>query len=668
VLAHEITGAGGGEGQANWILVRLGTAIVLSMAVMVFTLPLYGAELHDANAADASGLADQWSSLLKYASFLLTIPVFVLLGLPLFVNAMENYRQRILTTDALIVIGVGAALATSVWATVTESGHTYFETVCMLLVLVTLGRYLETKGKVRASEAMLSLESLLPSDVDITRAGRRFSTSPSELEVGDLVHVPAGQRIPVDGILVEGGGHVDEQIVTGESAPIDKTTDDTVIAGSMSIDGALTVRAGAIGSDSTIGRMATLLEDARKSKGRWECLADRIASLFIPIVLMLALLGAWAGWQSQGLGEAVQRALAVLLISCPCALGMATPLAAWIALGRAARRGVLFRHGHAWETLARIRALAFDKTGTLTTTKPTVREFVTGDGGGIDENDLLGIAAGLSKSSRHVLAESLVRYARERCVPLAEVADARTEPGFGVTGHARGHSVSLGSIALMEREQQDFKNGLKSYAKQRVADGQSMVCLALDRQVHAVATFTESVRAEAGRTIDDIKRQGLHAEVITGDHAARASQLEEELSVPAHGGLTPASKLERLGRIKECFGKVAMVGDGLNDAPALAAADVGIAMGCGADISRESADVCLLGNELTTIPWAIRLSRRTLRVIKGNLAWSFVYNVCCIPLAIYGLLTPVLAALAMVFSSLFVIMNSSRLSTVNLDD
>ena len=538
----------------------------------------------------------------------------------------------------------------------------------MVLILVTLGRYLETRGKVQASDAVMALEALIPDEVDVTRNGHRSRKRSSELIVGDLVHVPPGQTIPVDGIVVDGNGYLDQQIVTGESALALKSVGDEMHAGTTSPDQAFTVRATAVGHQSTVGRMADLLEEARQTGGRYERLADRVTAFFVPVVVMLALTAAWLGAQANGLEEAIPRALAVLLISCPCALGIATPMATWVALGRAATRGVLFRSGAAIEILARVRGVSIDKTGTLTTRTPQVRAFNTGAVDGPPRRKLIAMAAGLSQTSRHVLAEGITRYAQRENVAPVEVKDAKAVPGLGMEGHADGDVIRVGSLAMLESASVRFAGDLRERATVAMESGHSIACVARNDNVVGVFTFSEQLRPEAKDTITRLRELGCAIQVLTGDHRARGAALSTELEVSAIAELSPTQKIEEIRKQQGRARSVAMVGDGLNDAPALVAADIGIAMGCGADISRDSADLCLLGDDLTGVPWSIKLARRTVRTIKTNLFWAFAYNACCVPLAMAGILNPVVAAIAMVVSSLFVVTNSARLSMVPLYD
>ncbi len=711
-LAAQITQARGEQGRATWMLTRLGVSVFLSMGVMVFSLALYGHEIYGFDLDKASPLAVSLTGLLRYFLLILATPVFLLLGLPILSNAIRSLfafvgrsptysiRHSPFSTDVLVIVGVGAAFLYSYISTVTDSGKVYYETACMILVLVTLGRYLEAVGKLKASAAVESLHELLPAEVSIRRGELEKTVCPEEILIDDCVLIASGERIPVDGVVETGRAHVDEQIITGESEPVLRNPGDTVRAGTMNLDGALTVRASAVGSDSALGRLITLLEQAKRSKGRYERLADRAVSFFVPLTITLAIVAAAAGYGRGRIDEAIMSGLAVLLISCPCALGIATPMAIWVSLGRAAARGVLFRNGEAVEAIARVRAIGFDKTGTLTTGEPTIASFVTfpnrdatvgarkdsrtsgvpnGDatvgeranpvyvaaapraGRGRHEERVLAVAAGLGLTSTHTLARSVVAFARDRGITPQLVGDARAIPGRGIVGTIDETTVRLGNLAMMEEAGVSLSEPAGEEAHRVTSLGQGIVCVAEDQAVSGVFAFSETLRQEARPALLELRKLGCNVEILTGDHLQRGAAIAGDLGVTTHAALTPKDKIEHLRRMGRKWGMVAMVGDGLNDAPALAAADVGIAMGCGADLSRESAAICLLGNDLQTLPEVIRLARRTVRTIKLNLFWAFFYNAIGMSLALTGRLSPIFAAAAMVASSLFVVTNSMKL-------
>lgn len=659
-FAADITHARGEEGHAVWMLTRLGVGAFLSMSVMVFSLYLYGRDIYGSQSGEPP-LSGALLGLMRYASLLFATPVFFLLGWPILRNAVDQARKGNVSTDALAVVAVAAAYVYSYVSTLRDSGATYYETACMVLVLMTLGRWLEATGRLRAAQAVERLERLVPDEVNVDRGGRRCTVRSRDIRAGDRLHILAGQHFAADGVIETGQSHVDEQLVTGESTPVVKQPGDTVRAGTLNVDGALTIRASTAGAESTLGRMIRMLRNARHTRGRHERLADRAARAFVPAAVAVAGLAMAWGLTRGGLDDAVLSFLAVLLIACPCALGIATPMAAWITLGTAASRGVLFRGGEALETLASVRTVCFDKTGTLTTSHPSVTTFVGRTNSDHSERRILSLAAGLGAQSKHTLARSIAAFVETRGIPAEPVESARTLPGRGMAGLTDGHDVILGSVRLMEECSMVFEDTMRQATQDCLDREQAIVCIGSEGLVRGVFAFSEDLRPEARRAVDGLTRLGCDIVILTGDHAAHASRLAQRLGVRALAELLPEDKVRRITELRSRTA-VAMVGDGLNDAPALVAADVGIAMRCGADVTRESADVCLLGDDLAMLPWMITLARRTVRTMRFNLFWAFAYNAAGMALAVTGHLSPILAAGAMVVSSLFVITNSLRLA------
>ncbi len=667
-FAHAVVREQGEAGEATWMLTRLGFAAFLSMAVMVFSLYLYSQEVYATEADAASKLSQTLTDVMRYLSLLFATPVFFILGVPILTSAVEQWRQRILSTDALIVIGVAAAYVYSYVSTLTGGQATYFETGCMVLVLVTFGRWLEATGKLRATRAVEALDRLMPEKVEM-RVGEAWeSRDAMEVGEGDEVRVKAGGRIPVDGRVMKGGSQVDEQLVTGESVPVHVAVGDEVKAGTLNLDGLIVIRATRVGEASTLGRLRKLLREARQSRSRYERLADRVVRVFIPVVMVLAVIGGAIGAWRGGIDDGIMTTLAVLLIACPCALGIATPTAIWVALGRAAEAGVLCRRSDVLESLARVEVFAFDKTGTLTTGAPEVERFeCVGRGwgeSGDKATDALALAAGLASGVDHVLSRSITDYAVTRQVAPAMFERVTAIPGAGVSGERDGVTAVLGSAALMRERRVSTDAVQDEEGKSDEEKVQPVVMLAEQDRLLAVFRFRERIRPEARDVLKALEAQGAEVRVLTGDHAARGRAIENELGVTTLAECTPERKVEEIRGLAPSR-PVAMIGDGINDAPALAAADVGVAMGCGADVTRESADLCLLGSDLRVLPDLLHLARRTVRTIRVNLFWAFAYNVVGIGLAMVGWLTPVFAALAMVLSSLFVVSNSLRLAAVN---
>jgi len=679
-VASAIANESGEEGRNRWTLTRLGLAIFFTMNVMVFTLALWSWDVYRSDAALSSRSASALFELFRYLSMLLSSIVVLMLGGPLLENAYENLRRRIVTTDLLIVAGVVAALIYSFSSVLTGGRHTYFEVACMVLVGVTLGRWLEAVGKLRTTNALRSLEKLLPESARVVarianpsgapwdgfavRATEEESVLLDDIEVGHIIRVLPGERIAADGVIRRGQAAVDEKIVTGESTPSIKEAGDQVYAGALNQDGDLLVEVTAPPRGGALLRIIDAVTAAATAKSRLQTTADRIAGWFVPGVVVIALATFAVHTSIAGIGDGLMAALAVLLIACPCALGIATPLAVWAAVGRASSAGVLFRHGDALQQLAAARVICFDKTGTLTSGEPIVDQFIAEPGEPAD--DVLRAALMLAASSTHAFSSAIRKHAFARLdvTSIPYPTELETRPGRGVVAklnHSSG-AIYLGSLALMEDAGLQRSPSMREAIVGVCQAGKSLVCIGWDGNVRGVFSFREQFRNEAQSSLDGLHAAGFHVAILTGDHAARTASIERALGIAVEAELMPEQKLAAIRDLRHKYGPVVMVGDGINDAPALAEADVGIAMGCGADVSREAADVCLLGDNLEQVGWSIDLAKRTMRTVRQNLFWAFSYNGIGILLAAAGLLNPVWAAVAMVGSSLFVISNSLRLS------
>lgn len=662
-FAAEVTRSGDGDGPAQGTLLRLGLAVFLSLNAMVFTMVLWSGDFYTERNGDP--LAVSFDDVARWFCLLVSLPVLWLLGGPLARNAWDGIRQRRPTSDVLLLMGVVAAFAYSIVGVLT-GGKVYFEVGCAVLVLVTLGRWLEAAGRRQASAALDALGRLLPGNVSLVEDGGERDVPLDALAAGNLVRVRPGQRIPADGQIDRGRAAVDEQLLTGEAHPAIKEAGDRVFGGTLNLDGDLLVRLTCSAHQGTLQRLVDAVTAARLAKGHYQRLADRVAAVFLPLVVAAALATfAWHGIHS-GWQQGTMAALAVVLIACPCALGLATPLAIWTSLGAASQAQVVLTGGEALERLAAARAVCFDKTGTLTSGRPQVAAVTTD--GGTPRDTIEAVAAALAGTSQHALAAALHGYLAPSAADLYELdlQDVADLPGRGVSGLARiAHRllpVSLGSVRLMNEEHFAWSAALTDARYAAAAAGQSVTCVGWDGQVRGLFAFRESLRPEAAAAVAACRALGLEIAVLTGDAHSRGHALAVELGVPVQAELLPADKLTAIHDLRRQFGPTVMVGDGVNDAPALAAADAGIALGCGADVSRESADVCLLGDDLRRVPWSIAWSRRTVRVIRQNLFWSFAYNTVGIAWAASGWLNPVWAALAMVLSSVLVIGNSLRLA------
>lgn len=633
----------------------LGLSVFFSMNVVMLTMALWSyADRPDSAFQDALG------NFLRYGAMAFALPVLLLLGRPLASHAVSGLRRGVFTTDLLLATGVVAAFAVSMINTWRGVGHVYFEVGCVILVLVTLGRWLEAAGRSQASAVLDQLEQLVPLTVRLRKSGRDLDTARQRIVVGDCVHVLAGERIPLDGRVITGRGVVDEQFFTGESTPVEKQRGDLLLGGSLNLDGDLIIEVTEPPHAGALGRLVDAVRTARFSKGRYQLLSDRWSQRFFPIITVVALAALVVHGLRVNWDHGLLTALSVVLIACPCALGLATPLAVWVALGTAAKKGVLFRSGAALETLASINAIRWDKTGTLTTGSPRVQRLVCEDDSQCDAIEIL--AASITEASQHVyslaIREFLSEVPREPCPGTVTTVAGR---GLRIVTES-GAIIMLGSVRWLQDCGFAWGPNLTAVLNDRLTSECPLTAIGFDGQVRAVFLLEETVRAEAGEALSTCRRLGLDQAVLTGDRSARAATLATALGLPIQAELLPEDKLAAIQSARRTFGRVAMVGDGLNDAPALAAADIGIALGCGADVSRDSADVCLLSTDLTLVPWSYEFSRRTVGTIRANLAWAFGYNSLGVIAAACGQLHPAAAAALMVVSSVMVLGNSLRLS------
>ncbi|MEY3459809.1 MAG: Cation-transporting ATPase PacS [Planctomycetota bacterium] len=681
-FAHAVVQEKGEPGAVRWTVVRLGLSIFFSMNLMAFTMTMWSLDVYE---VQRDPLQQQLFDVFRWLSLVLSVPVFLLLGIPLVQNALTSRRRGMLATDLLIVSGVAAAYGVSIVAVLRGSEKVYFEVGAAVLVMVTLGRWLEAAGRQKATEVLDQLAALLPATVRRITASGVHECAAAEIVAGDCLQIRPGDRFPVDGVLSEGVTTVDEQVFTGESEPVLRGLGDGVLAGTVNLDGAVVLRAaGGLRSGSFAGLLA-VLQEARLSRGVYQRLAERVTRWFLPLVSVTAVLSVVWHWNGiGGPGAAIQAGLSVLLIACPCALGLATPLAVWTALSTAARRHVLFRSGESIERLAGIDAVCFDKTGTLTTGHPEV-SAVRALAEGSDE-PLLRELRQLATYSTHPCSRAIAESAD---LPVAQgtsqggvghgLTDVKSVPGFGMEARdAAGRLLRLGSLEFAGGAGCGVDRIVQERIEEALAAADRTGALLTIGAVDSVPMFafvlTETLREGACAAVADCLQEGLRVRVLTGDRALRAEQLGRQLrescgTAARHGaaevqvlsGLRPEDKVGVLQRMRAAGESVAMVGDGINDAPALAACDVGIALGCGADVSRNSADVCLLSNDLSRIAWAVRLSRRTTQVIRRNLFWAFGYNTAGVAVAACGWLNPALSAALMIVSSVLVISNSLTL-------
>lgn len=606
------------------------------------------------------GMVMHRSRLLRLVEFALTSAVMFGPGAEIFKKASMLAQQRAANMDTLIALGAGSAYLYSLPGLVQRRHHVYFEAAASILAFVLLGRYWEERAKGRASEAIRQLIELQPETATVLRDGREFTVGIDDVVVGDVLRVRPGGRIPTDGTVLEGHSSVDEAMITGESLPVAKAPGDPVIGGCLNGMGSFTLRVTAIGGHTVLAGIVRLVEHAQGAKLPVQKLADRISARFVPAVGGIAAL-TFSGWLLAGypLSRALAPGVAVLLIACPCALGLATPTAIMVGTGQAARRGVYIRNGEALETAAHLTTVVLDKTGTLTEGKPVVSNFLNISAW--PDADLLTAAAAAEQHSEHFLARAIVAYCQERGAAAGEAANFEAEAGRGVSASFGSHKLLLGNAALLE-ESGIATTALAEHADAHATQGKTPVFMALDGQAAALFAIADQPRPGARAAIDLLHRLGIETVMATGDIEATARHIAREVGIDrVIARATPADKLELIRKLQAEGQRIGMIGDGINDAPALAAADVGFAVGGGADIAVETADITVVGGDITRVAAAIDLSRRTMRIIRQNLFWALGYNVVSIPVAAAGRLSPMLASAAMAMSSVSVVTNSLRL-------
>jgi P-type Cu+ transporter len=617
----------------------------------------------------------------QWLSLTLAAPVVVWGALPFHKAAWSNLRHGTATMDTLISMGTIAAFGWSIyalfWGTAGMAGMThpfeltiartdgtgniYLEAAAGVTTFILAGRFFEARSKRRAGAALRALLELGAKDVAVRKDGVEQRIPIDQLAVGDEFMVRPGEKIATDGVVIEGSSAVDASMLTGESMPLEVGPDDQVIGATVNVGGRLVVRANRIGSDTQLAQMAKLVEDAQTGKAQAQRLADRISGIFVPIVIALsvATLGFWIG-TGGSIAAAFTAAVAVLIIACPCALGLATPTALMVGTGRGAQLGILIKGPEVLESTRRVDTIVLDKTGTITTGTMTLLDVITADGEQPDQ--VLRLAGALEDASEHPIAKAVASGAREKVGDLPPVEEFTNIEGLGVQGVVEGRAVVVGRERLLADWSQDLPEPLAQLMHQAEADGKTAVAVGWDGKARGVLVVADAVKPTSAEAIRQLRALGLTPVMLTGDNEAVARTIAKQVGIDeVVAELLPQDKVETVKRLQAQGKAVAMVGDGVNDAAALAQADLGLAMGTGTDVAIEASDLTLVRGDLLAVPDAIRLSRKTLATIKGNLFWAFAYNVAALPLAAAGLLNPMLAGAAMAFSSVFVVSNSLRL-------
>ncbi|CAL9451497.1 heavy metal translocating P-type ATPase [Streptomyces sp. enrichment culture] len=619
----------------------------------------------------------------QWLSLVLASPVVIYAGWPFHRAAWTNARHGAATMDTLISVGTAAAFLWSVWAlffgtagtpgmthpfefTIARSdgaGNIYLEAAAGVTTFILAGRYFEARSKRKAGAALRALMELGAKEVTVLRGGREVTVPTAELRVGDRFLVRPGEKIATDGTVVEGASAVDASMLTGESVPVEVAVGDTVTGATLNAGGRLVVEATRVGADTQLARMAKLVEDAQNGKASAQRLADRISAVFVPVVIALALgtLGFWLG-SGEGMSAAFTAAVAVLIIACPCALGLATPTALMVGTGRGAQLGILIKGPEVLENTRKADTIVLDKTGTVTTGRMTLLKVHTADSAA--EAEVLRLAGALENASEHPIARAVAAGAAERTGGLAAPEDFANVPGLGVQGVVDGHAVLVGREKLLAEWAIELPGPLRRAKDEAEAAGRTAIAVAWDGEARAVLEVADAVKDTSAEAVRRLRGLGLTPVLLTGDNEAVARSVAAEVGIDAEhviAEVMPEDKVEVVRRLQAEGRSVAMVGDGVNDAAALAQADLGLAMGTGTDAAIEAGDLTLVRGDLRAAADAIRLSRRTLATIKGNLFWAFAYNVAALPLAATGYLNPMIAGAAMAFSSVFVVGNSLRL-------
>lgn len=653
------------------------------IASFCFLIPLFYISMGHMMGAPLPSFLLGNENLLIFAltQLLLTIPVLII-NKKYFVVGFQSLWNRSPNMDTLIAVGSGASVVYSVFAIYAMAYHMghgdlvaahhygmelYFESAAMILTLITVGKYMETRSKGKTSEAISKLMDLAPKKANVIRNGIEAEIPVEEVQKGDIVVVRPGQSIPVDGTIVEGFSAIDESAITGESIPVEKQVGDTVIGATVNKSGYFQMEATKVGNDTTLSQIIALVEEAGASKAPIAKLADKVSGVFVPVVMGIALVAmlAWLIIGKEPFSFALSIGIAVLVISCPCALGLATPTAIMVGTGKGAEYGILVKSAESLEIAHQVDAVVLDKTGTLTQGKPVVTDVVLAKG--ILRNRLLKQAAAVEALSEHPLAEAVVQYAKEKEIAYDKAENLQATAGQGVTADVAGKRIFAGNLKMMQ--QNDIAVGdLEETAIQLANEGKTPLFFTEDGKLLGLLALADTLKPTSKQAVDAFHRMGIDVVMLTGDNRRTAQAIADELNIQVIAEVLPQDKEQEVRRLQESGKKVAMIGDGINDAPALMRADVGVAIGAGTDVAMESADIVLMKSDLQDAVTAIELSHATIRNIKQNLFWAFFYNVCGIPLAagvffpVLGWkLNPMFAAAAMSFSSAFVVGNALRL-------
>ncbi len=624
------------------------------------------------------GMMFEWLGIeLKYMEillFVLATPVQFIVGWTFYEGAWYALKNKSANMDTLIVIGTTSAYILSVYNIFFKPmSAQYFEVSAILITFVILGKYLEAIAKGKTSDAIKKLMNLSPKEAVVIRDGNEVKISVDEVILGDIIIVKPGEKVPVDGIIISGASSIDESMITGESIPVEKNTGSEVIGGTINKHGSFQFKATKIGENTTLSSIINLIEDAQTSKAPIQRFADTVSLYFVPVIILIAAITflVWYFLLNQSVSFAVLLAVSVLVIACPCALGLATPTAIMVGTGIGAKSGILIKGGEALETAHKIEHVIFDKTGTITNGKPIVTNIVNYSS--LSENMFLQIVASIEKNSEHPLAESIVKKSQDNKLKLFNIKNFKAEPGFGVSAEILNVKYSFGNEKLIQKFGIELDKLKKDEISKLEEEGKTVMILASEKEILGIIAVADTIKDTSKEAVEKLQKMGIEVYMITGDNLRTANAIAKKVGIKnvfAH--VLPEEKANYVKQLQK-KGKVAMVGDGINDAPALATADIGIAMGNGTDVAMESGKIVLMKNDLRDVSRAIKLSRITMSKIKQNMFWALAYNVIGIPIAagiLYyqtgWLLSPIIAGAAMALSSVSVISNSLLLKTKSL--
>ncbi|MBI5083154.1 MAG: copper-translocating P-type ATPase [Acidobacteria bacterium] len=682
------------------LLTKAGVSIVLGALAMVLSMPLMSGGLHSRHASPDPLIgwamraldpvlyrAMPWvyavdAGALRWILLLMTAVVCGWAGRHFYTRAWASFRHRASDMNTLIAVGTGAAFSFSAAVTLAPGffqargvePDVYFEAVVLIIALVLTGNAMESRAKKQTTAALKKLAQLQPREAAVVRQGVELTIPIERVQPGDVVVVRPGERLPVDGVVAEGASSVDESMLTGESLPVEKAAGDRVIGGTINKHGAFRYRATTLGADSMLSHIVKLMREAQGSQAPIQRLADRISGVFVPTVISIAI-AAFVTWYivpaEPSFIHALTAAVAVLIIACPCAMGLAVPTAVMVATGRGAEAGILIKGGEAIEKIAKLDTIVLDKTGTLTVGEPFVTEALVL--AGFEEGEVLALAAALEHASEHPLADAVDRHALSLGISIPAAQEFRATPGLGIEGVVGGRQILIGSESYLQGRGVEVGE-LREKASRLAASGSTPILIAVDGRAAAVLGIADVLKANAARAVTRMKALGLRVAMLSGDRLETAEAIGRQAGIDdVVAEVLPEGKVQEIRRLQRQGRIVGMVGDGVNDAPALAQADVGIAMASGADIATEAADLTLMRNDLEAVVSALLLARRTMRTMRQNLFWAFAYNVVGIPIAAgalypaFGmLLSPILASAAMAFSSASVVSNSLRLRRTRL--